>query len=142
MPSQYRSSVRIRLLESLPAGDQRRLLTECKIVELTYAEGLHSPGTKLAHVYFPTSSFISLIMPVSKATGLEVGLIGNEGMFGFSLVLGVDGSHVRAVVQGAGAALSMDAAVFRRALDRSKALHSCIDRYVFVQKNPPTHPFL
>jgi CRP-like cAMP-binding protein len=133
MPSQNRPTLRNRLLESLPAGDRRRLLTDCKIVELIYAEDLHSPGAKLTHIYFPTSSFISLIMPVSKAAGLEVGLIGNEGMFGFSLVLGVDVSPVRAVVQGAGAALRMDAAVFRRALVRSKALHRCVDRYVFVQ---------
>ena len=125
--------MRNRLLESLPAGDRRRLLTECKVVELTYAEDLHSPGAKLTRIYFPTTGFISLIMPVSKAAGLEVGLIGNEGMFGFSLALGVDVSPVRAVVQGAGAALRMDAAVFRRALGRSTALHRCVDRYVFVQ---------
>src|SRR4030095_16098074 len=135
MPLQNRSLPRNRLLESLPAGDRRRLLTDCKRVELTYAEGLHSPGAKVTHIYFPTTGFISLIMPVSKAVGLEVGLIGNEGMFGFSLALGVDVSPVRAVVQGAGAALRMDAAVFRRALGRSKALHRCIDRYVFVQLN-------
>jgi CRP-like cAMP-binding protein len=47
-------------------------------------------------------------------------------------VLGVDVSPVRAVVQGAGSALRMDAPAFCRALGRSQALQREIDRYVFV----------
>ena len=71
-------------------------------------------------------------MPVDESASLEVGLIGNEGMFGIPLVLGVDVSPVRAVVQGAGPALRMDAATFCRELGRSQALQREIDRYVFV----------
>ena len=48
------------------------------------------------------------------------------------LALGVDASPVRAVVQGAGSALRMGAAAFRRELERSPALHRLIDRYLFV----------
>ena len=66
-------------------------------------------------------------------SGLEVGLVGNEGMFGIPVALGVDMSPVRAVVQGAGSALRMDAAPFCRELERSQALRREIDRYVFVQ---------
>jgi len=71
-------------------------------------------------------------MPVDDSSALEVGLIGNEGMFGIPLVLGVDVSAVRAVVQGAGSALRMGAASFCRELGRSPALQREIDRYVFV----------
>jgi len=90
-------------------------------------------GERIRHVYFPTRSFISLIMPVDKSSSLEVGLVGNEGMFGVPLALGVDVSPVRAVVQGAGTALRMDAVPFRLELGRSQALHREIDRYAFVQ---------
>src|SRR5688572_33078145 len=72
-------------------------------------------------------------MAIDDSDSLEVGRIGDEGMFGIPLRLGVDVSPVRAVVQGAGAALRMDAASFRRALGRSPALQREIDRYVFVQ---------
>ena len=72
-------------------------------------------------------------MPIDESAALEVGLIGNEGMLGIPLALGVDMSPVRAVVQGAGSALRMDAARFRRELGRSPALQRAIDRYVFVQ---------
>jgi CRP-like cAMP-binding protein len=120
------------LLEALPASDLRRLLAGCETVELAFADVLYTPRERLSHVYFPIRSFISLIMPVDESASLEVGLIGNEGMFGIPLVLGVDVSPVRAVVQGAGPALRMDAATFCRELGRSQALQREIDRYVFV----------
>ena len=108
------------------------MLAGCETVELAFADVLYTPGERLSHVYFPTGSFISLIMPVDDSASLEVGLVGNEGMFGIPLVLGVDVSPVRAVVQGAGSALRMDAARFCRELGRSQALQREIDRYVFV----------
>ena len=121
-----------RLLEALPSSDRRRVLAECETVELAFGDPIYTPGERLRHIYFPTTSFISLIMPVDDSDSLEVGLVGNEGMFGIQLVLGVDASPVRAVVQGAGSALRMDAAPFRRELGRSRALQREIDRYVFV----------
>jgi CRP-like cAMP-binding protein len=111
------------------------MLGECETVELGFADVLYIPGERLSHVYFPTRSFISLIMPVDASASLEVGLVGNEGMFGIPLVLGVDVSPVRAVVQGPGTALRMDAPVFCRELGRTPALQREIDRYIFVHLN-------
>jgi CRP-like cAMP-binding protein len=135
MPSTQRGPAVNRLLEALPASDLRRMLAGCETVELAFADVLYTPRERLSHVYFPLRSFISLIMPVDEAASLEVGLVGNEGMFGIPLVLGVDVSPVRAVVQGAGPALRMDAATFCRELGRSQALQREIDRYVFVHLN-------
>jgi CRP-like cAMP-binding protein len=131
VPSTQRVPAVNRLLKALPSSDLRRVLAEVETVELAFADVLYTPRERLSHVYFPTSSFISLIMPVDESA-LEVGLIGNEGMFGIPLVLGVDVSPVRAVVQGAGSALRMDAALFCRELGRNQALKREIDRYVFV----------
>ena len=122
-----------RLLDSLPATDRRRMLAGCEAVELKFADMLYTPGKRISHVYFPTRSFISLIMPVDTTSSLEVGLVGSEGMFGIPLALGVDISPVRAVVQGAGPALRMDAARFTRELKRSAALAHGVDRYAYVQ---------
>jgi CRP-like cAMP-binding protein len=132
VPSTQRAAVVNRLLEALPRSDLRRMLAGCETVELAFAEVLYKPGERLSHVYFPLRSFISLIMAVDESTSLEVGLVGNEGMFGVPLVLGVDVSPVRAVVQGAGSALRMDAPAFCRELGRNKALQRETDRYVFV----------
>ena len=132
MPSTQRATAVNRLLESLPSSDLRRMVAGCETVELVFADVLYKPGERLSHVYFPLKGFISLIMPVDDSASLEVGLVGNEGMFGIPLVLGVDVSPVRAVVQGAGSALRMGAAPFCRELGRSQALQREIDRYVFV----------
>jgi CRP-like cAMP-binding protein len=132
LPPTQRAPVTNQLLQALPSSDLRRLLAGCETVELTFGDVLYTLGDRLSHVYFPTGGFISLIMPVDASAFLEVGLVGSEGMFGIPLVLGVDVSPVRAVVQGAGTALRMDAATFRRELGRSQALRRGIDRYVFV----------
>jgi CRP-like cAMP-binding protein len=116
----------------MPSIDRRRMLAECETVEQVFSEVLYTPGERLSHVYFPISSFISIIMPVDATSSLEVGLIGNEGMFGIPLVLGVDVSPVRAVVQGAGSALRMHAIPFLSELKRNPSLQREIDRYVFV----------
>jgi CRP-like cAMP-binding protein len=120
------------LLDALPSRDRSRMLAGCETVQLAFGDLLHVPGDSVSHVYFPLDCCISLIMPIDGAASLEVGLIGDEGMFGIPLALGVDVSPRRAVVQGAGAALRMGAAPFRRELERSRALHRGIGRYVFV----------
>ena len=122
-----------RLLEALPSGDLRRMLAACEPVELVFGDPLYTPNERLEHVYFPTSGFISLIMPLDDYDCLEVGLVGNEGKFGITLALGVEVSSVRAVVQGAGSALRIDAGPFRHELKRSSALLHEIGRYVVVR---------
>ena len=109
------------------------MLAECATVELAFGDVLYRSGERVRQLYFPTTSFISLVMPIDAATSLEVGLIGHEGMFSISPALGVDVSPVRAVVQGAGSALRMDAPIFCRELGRSPALQREMDRYVFVR---------
>ena len=101
-----------RLLDALPALSGSACSPRSETVELTFADVIYVPGDVLDHVYFPLEALISLIVPIEGSAGLEVGLVGNEGMFGIPLVLGVDVSSLRAVVQGSGAALRMDAALF------------------------------
>ena len=132
MPSLQPAAAVNRLLEALPAGQLRRMLAGCETIELASGDVLCRPGDRLRHVYFPTRSFISLVMPVDVSDSLEVGLVGREGMLGIPVALGVDRSPVSAVVQGAGAALRMEAEYFCRELERSEALQGGINRYVSV----------
>lgn len=120
------------LLAALPHKDQQHFLAGCELVELAFAEVLAEPGVSIRKVYFPTESFISLTTPMNNRSSLEVGLVGNEGMLGISLVLGVDVSPLHAVVQGAGPALCMAAAPFLRELERNLALQCTLKRYLYV----------
>ena len=120
-----------QLLAALPAVDRRRLLANCDLVDLAAGDHLTEPGDVARHAFFPIDSFISVIAALDGAY-LEVGLAGNEGMVGSSLILGVRVSPLRTLVQGAGRAWRTEAATFTRELERSPALRRVLNRYLYV----------
>jgi len=122
-----------RLLAALPRKDSLHFIAGCEEVDLVLSDALFEPGERIRHAHFPTTGFISLVTPVDGSTRLEVGLVGNEGMAGTPLALGVAVSPLQALVQGAGLSLRMDAASFRHELARSSALQMVLDRYLFVR---------
>jgi len=127
-----RASVVNRLLDALPGDERERVLARCEPIELAFGEELCAAGERVRHVYFPVRSLISLIMPIDESSHLEVGLIGDEGMFGIPLALGMEISGVRVVVQVGGSALRMNADAFCAELARNAPLQAVMDRYVFV----------
>ena len=120
------------LIEQLPRAQRLRLLALCEPVSLVLAEVLCEPGRPARHVYFPTEGIVSLVAPVDDKIGLEVGMVGREGMVGAQLALGVATLPLRALVQCAGAAWRIDAAALRSEVGRSAELHRNLDRYVCV----------
>ncbi|MGR9088380.1 MAG: Crp/Fnr family transcriptional regulator [Gammaproteobacteria bacterium] len=119
-------------MTTLPNLDRDRLVARSEPVELIFAEVLYRAGEAIPHVYFPTGGFVSLVTPVSADTGLEVGLIGSEGMLGITLMLGIDIAPFQARVQGAGTALRISATLFLHELEQSVALQQVLKRYLYV----------
>jgi len=122
-----------RLLAALPDKDRGRMLKQCEQVELSTGDILHEAGTPQRHVYFPTGGFVSLVAPINSKGGLEVALVGNEGMVGISAVLGVSVSPLRHLVHGGGSALRVSMASFRGVLELSPALRQRLDLYAYVK---------
>jgi hypothetical protein len=86
----------------------------CERVELVTAAALCEPREQVRYVFFPIDGFISLLTPAEGDAPLEVGLVGDEGMVGVSVLLGVDAAPLKAIVQGAGQALRMEVTPFLR----------------------------
>ncbi len=120
------------LLARLPRREQEAVTGGCELVALNVGVILCMPEDTIEHVYFPVDSYISLITPAGGTESLEVGMVGNEGMFGATLLLGVEVAAFRGLVQGSGAALRMSAKRFARALREQENFHRIIDRYMFV----------
>jgi len=102
-----------RLLAALPSRDYRRLARHLEPVSLPLRQVLYEPGDPIRHVYFPESGVISLLTVVDPSKAAEVAVIGNEGVVGASTTLGINSSHVRALVQGTGTALRIEASLLR-----------------------------
>jgi CRP-like cAMP-binding protein len=122
-----------RLLGTLPDRSRKRLIARCKLVALDFDAVLCAAGDRIRHVYFPVGGFISLVTTLTDGERLEVGIAGDEGMLGVSLLLGVNISPQHALVQGAGYALRIPAADFCRQLERDALLRQHFSRYVHVQ---------
>jgi CRP-like cAMP-binding protein len=95
-------------------------------------------GQPLSFVHFPCGGVLSLIRPPRRGPGgIEVGLVGREGMAGLPVFLSSSRSLGRWLVQLPGESLRVRAGDFRAVLDRlgrPSELHGLLLRY--------THAFL
>ncbi len=121
-----------QLIARLPAKDRRHLLALCEPVDLQLAEVLCAPGEPTRFVYFPTESFISLVTLVDGHPGVEVGMIGSEGLLGAQVALGIATNPLQALVQGPGSAWRVARAAFVAELARSGSLQRVLNRYLYV----------
>lgn len=121
-----------RLIDNLPRQERSRIIARCHSVDLALGAVLCQPGQPFEHVYFPTTGFISQVVKINGHQPLELSLIGNEGMLGATLALGVQAASASAVVQGAGTALRMTAAQLRRELRDAPSLLLMLNRYLYV----------
>jgi CRP-like cAMP-binding protein len=122
-----------RIIELLPRRDQAALLALCQPVQLTLSEVLTERGQPTRHVWFPVDAFVSLVAQIDDHPGLEVGMVGREGMLGAPLALSVQEVPLRALVQGAGSAWRLGAAPFKTLLARSAPLQRVLGRYLYVR---------
>ncbi len=122
-----------RLLEGLPRKERDRILKRCETVDLVFGTILCEPGSPYRHVYFPVTGFISTVATLGDHQPLEIRLIGDEGMLGATVALGVNTIPLRAIVQGSGIAWRMTTPQFRDSLRENPGLLRMLKRYLYVQ---------
>lgn len=132
MSSQTPTLITNLLIAELPRKERIKFLMIGEPVELMVGDILWEIDQPASYVYFPIGGFISLIATVDHHHPLATTLIGNEGMLGATLALGVDEAPMRGIVQGSGTALRMSAARWRRELRDSVNLSAILGRYLCV----------
>lgn len=118
-----------RILSALPQAEYEHLFAQLEHIEMPMGAVLYHPAEQMQHVYFPSSGTISVLAMVSSGTTIEVGMVGNEGMFGIPVVLGTVTSPTQAVVQISGEGLRIQADVLREEFKRGGILQDLILRY-------------
>jgi len=118
-----------RLLAALPSEVKARLLPNLERVSLPFKEVLYESRELIEYVYFPNHGVVSLLTIVEDGTLAEVGLVGNEGIVGLSVFLGVETTPFNAIVQVPGEAMRMKADVFKDSVNSDSPLHSLLLRY-------------
>ncbi len=121
--------IRNRLLAALPPKVYKRPLPQLESVPLPFMDVLYDGGETIKHAYFPDDGLISLLVVMEDETPREVGLIGNEGMLGVPLVLGMKATPNRALIQMPGSAMRMKAEALRGELKRGGALRDVLLAY-------------
>ncbi len=117
-----------RIIEALPPDERERVERSAETVAFNMSEALFWPSDELRHVYFPTTVIVSLLTELSDGSGLEVGLVGREGVVGVSAFLGGTETKV-ATVQSAGEALRVGADALREEFARGGQLQGLLLRY-------------
>ena len=118
-----------RLLAALPEKNYQALLPLLERVELPLGMALYESGAKQAHVYFPTSSIVSLLYVLEDGASAEIAITGNEGLVGIALFMGGETTPSRAVVQSAGEAYRLKAAVLKEQFERGGELQHLLLRF-------------
>lgn len=119
-----------RLLASLPTDSFERLHPHLHLVPMSLGQVLLHQHVRFDQVYFPTTAAVSLVSILKSGASAEIGLIGNEGMLGTSLVMGGVDSAWQAVVQSAGEGYRLKFERLKEELARSPPVLALLMRYM------------
>jgi CRP-like cAMP-binding protein len=117
------------LLAALPDLEWQRWQPHLEAVEMPLGQVLCESGSTLSHVYFPTSSIVSLLYVMENGASAEIAVVGNEGLVGISLFMGGESTPSRAVVQSAGWGVRLSAEQMKDEFGRAGPVMHLMLRY-------------
>jgi CRP-like cAMP-binding protein len=117
------------LLRALPATDRDRLAAELELIAMPLGDVLYESGSHMRHVYFPTTSIVSLLYVMEDGASAEIAIVGNEGMVGVALFMGGETTPSRAVVQSAGHAYRLKGQFIKDEFTKAASLQHLLLRY-------------
>src|SRR6185437_15483803 len=128
-PAARHSPRQNHLLDALPRRDFERLAPHFELIPMRLGDVLYEPGIRMRHVYFPTTSIVSLLYVMEDGASAEIAIVGNEGILGISLFMGGETTPSRAVVQGAGYGFRLKAQLLKEEFRRFGPMLRLLLRY-------------
>src|SRR6266404_4283310 len=120
---------RNQLLAALPDAEWLRWVPQLEPVEMPLGKILYESGNKLTHVYFPSTSIVSLLYVMEDGASAEIAVVGREGIVGISLFMGGQSTTSRAVVQSAGQGFRLKANLMMQEFNRAGPVLHLLLRY-------------
>ncbi len=117
------------LLTSLLEAGCEGLRSRLELVPLAFGDVLYEAESKLVHVYFPTTSVVSLRCVMENGTSDEIAFVGSEGIVGVPLFLGAKTSPHRVVARSMGHAFRLNGQLLLQEFNRSGAMQTLLLRY-------------
>jgi len=117
------------LLAALPSTEYERVVSNLELVPMPLGLVLYESGGNLKHVYFPTTSIVSLLYVMEDGASAEIAVVGNEGILGISLFMGGETTPSRAVVQSAGHGYRLKAQLLKDEFNRNGPFLRLMLRY-------------
>lgn len=117
------------LLAALLKADFDHLSLHLELVPMLLGDVLYESGGKVQHVYFPTTSIVSLHYLLENGGSSEIAGVGNEGVLGVSLFMGGDTTPSRAVVQTGGYGYRLKAQILMEEFNRAGPVLRILLRY-------------
>ncbi len=124
-----------KLIAALPKEEYECVLLKMEKISLSFKKPLYLPNEPIEYVYFPNRGIISLLTVLGDGATIEVATVGNEGMVGTPILLGVDRIPAETIVQVPGDGLRMKVDVFRREVSPGSAFHNLLLRYIQTLMN-------
>ena len=118
-----------QILAALPPAEWERWRPQLEAVDMPLGTALYESGKTLAHLYFPTTSIVSLLYVMENGSSAEIAIVGHEGLVGISLFMGGDSTPSRAVVQSAGRGFRLKADGMMNEFNRSGPVMHLLLRY-------------
>ncbi|HTP95888.1 MAG TPA: Crp/Fnr family transcriptional regulator [Burkholderiales bacterium] len=128
MPAVH-SPMQNHLLRALPAAEFARLSPQLELIPMRLGEALYESGGRLQHVYFPTTSIVSLLYVMENGASAEIAVVGNDGILGIALFMGGETTPSRAVVQSAGHGYRLKVQPLMQEFDRAGPVLRLLLRY-------------
>ena len=118
-----------QLLAALSEQELLHWQSNLEPVDLARGQVLYECAGVVKHIYFPTTSIVSLMCNTADGGSCEIALVGKDGAVGISIFMGEETMAHAAVAQSEGRGFRMKASVMKSLFDESKDVQLLMLRF-------------